>query len=157
MAEGGTVNNIVLFGLDGDSVRLNQKLSTTPKLVYYFSSNGCPGCFEPVLFRLDSLGKKIGYENIIILAKFSNTRGLKVYWEDKPQQIPIYRVSENPGLFYSNLDYEYAYSFLLSNNGIARKFIVTDKSNTLFIENYFGLIFEYFQNIKFPIHQKTAL
>ena len=63
MAEGGTVNNIVLFGLDGDSVRLYEKLRTTPKLMYYFSANGCPGCFEPVLFRLDSLGKKIGYEN----------------------------------------------------------------------------------------------
>lgn len=143
MAESGIVNNIMLYTLEGDSIQLQEKLSSIPKLVYYFSSNGCPGCFEPVIFQLNTLGKKIGYENILILAKFSNNRNLKSYWSDKPKKMSIYRIDESLGLFYSP-DYDYAYAFLLNHNMNARKFIVTDKSNVSYSNNYFDLLVEYF-------------
>lgn len=143
MAESEIVNNVMLYSIEGDSIPLQETLSTIPKLIYYFSSNGCPGCFEPIISQLDTLGQKIGYENILILAKFSNNRNLKSYWSDKPQHIPIYRVNENLGLFYSP-DYDYAYAFLLSHNMNVRKFIVTDKSNVTCSDNYFDLIVEYF-------------
>jgi hypothetical protein len=147
-AEGNKVRDLMLFDLDGDSIHLHEKLSENPKVFYYFPENGCPSCFEPILLKLDSIGMKIGRDNIIILAKFSSNRRLNAYWIDKPREIPIYRIRENLVFPHLSDDHDYAYAFLLDNRMVVHKFILTDKSNVEFSDNYFNHIIKYFQALE---------
>lgn len=147
MAEGEMLKNLSLYDINGDSCRLEEQLSPHPKLVYFFSENGCPGCFEPVLFKLDELGKKIGYDHILVLARFTNKRGFKTYWSDKPQQLPVFRVDKHLQLFYAHVNYDYACAFLLNNDRRIRKYVITDKSNVPITNEYFALMENYFKSL----------
>lgn len=117
LAEDMTVQNISLYNINNnDSCRLTSKLANKYKLIYYFSNKGCPGCHEPIILKLDEIGKKIGYDKIIILANFETKRHLNTYWLNKPSLLLIHRISNDLGLFNILDDSHYAYAFLLNSD-----------------------------------------
>lgn len=146
IAEGEKARNVELYDMQGKVAgTLKDYVAGESKLIYYFSNRGCVGCYEPVLYKLDSLVKKIGKEHLLVLADFPNRRTLDVYWSEKQMDLPIYRVHEDLGLFRSLTDAHYAYAFLTDKNLVARKFIITDKSNVGFSDAYFTLLTDYWK------------
>lgn len=146
IAEGEVAHNVKLYGTDGkEAGTLKDHLSAEPTLIYFFSNQGCAGCYEPVLYKLDSLVNKIGKEHLLVLAEFPNRRTMEVYGLEKHVDLPVYRIQEELGLFRSLTDMHYAYAFLMDKDLVARKFIITDKSNIDFSDAYFALLTDYWK------------
>ena len=80
-AEGRSVDNYTLYSADGDSCKL-QDVCKEKKLVYYLSEQGCQICYQPFLEKLNDLADKIGKENIVVIAKFSEKRVFKLFLQD---------------------------------------------------------------------------
>lgn len=141
IAEGEMARNVRLYDTDGkEAGTLKDHLAGESKLIYFFSVQGCAGCYEPVLYKLDSLVNRIGRNRLLVLAEFPNKRTMDVYGMEKHPDLPVYRIQEDLGLFRSLTDSHYAYAFLTDKTLIARKFIITDKSNVDFSNAYFDLL-----------------
>lgn len=146
IAEGETARNVKLYDTAGkEAGTLQEHLSEEPKLIYFFSNQGCAGCYEPVLYKLDSLVNNIGKKHLLVLGEFPNRQTMDVYGLEKYPNLPIYRIGEELGLFHSLTDSHYAYAFLMDKNRVARKFIITDKSNVDFSDAYFSLLTDYWK------------
>lgn len=144
IAEGEIARNVKLYDVEGkEAGSLQKQLSSEPKLIFFFSNRGCAGCYEPVLYKLDKWVEKIGKEHLLVLADFPNQRTMDVYWSEKRMDLPIYRIQEDLDLVRSLNDSHYAYAFLMDQSRVARKFIITDKSNVSFSDAYFDLLGDY--------------
>lgn len=146
-AENCLINNIKLYNRDNKELFLQNILSHSPQFIYYFSEKGCTGCFEPFLYKLDSLSNSIGSDNIIVISEFSNNRSFKKFIENKFNKINIYRTKEKLGII-NIQDYEYAYAFLTDSNRKAHKVIITDKSNVDFTDEYLKYTIDFFKYIE---------
>lgn len=141
-AEDMEINNVTLIGKDDKKIPLYDLLTDTPKLIYYFSTSGCTGCYEPVLLKLDSISKVIGEDKILIVSDIPSKRIFESFIDGKFEHINLYRINEKFNLVKSP-DYEFAYAFLLDKRAIAHKVIITDKSNVDFTDAYFASFIEF--------------
>lgn len=146
-AENQTVENIKLYSKNNKNIFLSDIVSNSPKLIFYYSEKGCSACYEPFLYRLDSISNSIGIENIIVISDFSNHRSFTVATKNKFNNLNIYRTEEKIKII-NDKEYNYAYSFLIKSDMIANKVIITDKSNTNISNEYLNYMIEYFKRIK---------
>lgn len=152
-AENQQVDNVKLYDKNNKELFLQDLLSNRPKLIYYYSEKSCTGCFEPFLYKLDSISNYLETENIIIISNFSNYRSLKASIKNKYKNINIYRTEEKIKIIDTS-DYDYAYAFLIKANREAHKIIITDKINTDFTNEYLNYIADYFKYIHTTQHGK---
>ena len=145
-AENKNVTNVELYDCNNKNIFLADILSNRPKLIYYYSEKGCLGCYEPFLYKLDSLSNSIGSDNIIVISDFSNHRSFMVSMNNKFKHLNIYRTKEKLEII-SNKENDYAYAFLIESDMKAHKVIITDKSNTDFTSEYLNYMIEYFKHV----------
>lgn len=145
-AENQEIKNIIIYDKENKELPISDILSNHSKLIYYYSEKGCNGCFEPFLYKLDSISNFIGKNNIIVISDFPNYRIFKASTENKLKNINIYRVSEKLELIKSQ-EHEFAYAFLMKSDRKAHKVIITDKINTDFTNEYLSYIGEYFKQM----------
>lgn len=141
-AENMKINNITLTGKNDKETPLYNLLTDEPKLIYYFSTDGCTGCYEPILFKLDSISKIVGEDKILIISDIPSKRIFESFIDGKFEHINLYRINEKFNLV-KNPDYEFAYAFLLDKRAIAYKVIITDKNNVDFTNAYFTSFVEF--------------
>ena len=145
-AENQEIKDIMIYDKENKELPISDMLSNHSKLIYYYSEKGCNGCFEPFLYKLNSISNSIGKNNIIVISDFPNYRTFKASVGDKFKNIDIYRISERPELIKAQ-DHEYAYAFLMKSDRRAHKVIITDKINTDFTNEYLSYLSEYFKQM----------
>lgn len=143
-AEGRSVDNYTLYSADGDSCKL-QDVCKEKKLVYYLSEQGCQICYQPFLEKLNDLADKIGKENIVVIAKFSEKRVFKLFLQDLDFEM-------KPAVYQCRTDFDiypeyndYAMAFLLAKDLVIDNICITDKSNTKLSGDYLKLIEKEFE------------
>lgn len=145
-AENKYVSNVELYDRYNNKQLLSDVLSDQPKLLYFFSEKGCSGCYEPFLYKLDSLGYALGAHNIIVVSDYHNYRSFTSVVNNKYNNINLYRTDGKIQIV-SDKEYDYAYAFLINSNRKAEKVIITDKYNVKFTDEYLLYISEYFKHI----------
>ena len=73
--ENKVMENIKLVGVDNTIIRICEIIKAKT-LVYRFSNRSCSPCVENDIMELKKLGSTIGYDNIIIISDYDNTRSL---------------------------------------------------------------------------------
>lgn len=152
-AENQEVKNIALYDKDNKKVFISDILSNHSKLIYYYSETGCSSCFEPFLYKLDSITNLIGKDNIIVISDYANYRTFKASVNDKFKHINIYRITQKLDMIKTH-DNDYAYAFLMKSDRKAHKVIITDKINTDFTDEYISYMTEYFKQMDMMIKSR---
>lgn len=144
-AEGDTLDNYILYTLDGDSCWIKD-LCIKKKIVYYFSEQSCQICYLPFLKKINDLSKKIGRENILVIGKFSKKRSFQLFLQDLDFKIDIdiFRTVKDFNIYPEYNDY--AQAFLLKKDLVIDNICITDKSNKEQSDNYLKIIEKNFLN-----------
>ncbi|TSA32387.1 MAG: hypothetical protein D4R64_16250 [Porphyromonadaceae bacterium] len=84
-----TLRDLYLTDLNNDTVPI-KSLVTSSKLIYRFSNQSCSACVADDIKYLRELGDSIGYQNIIIISDYENTRLLNIFRNSTGINFPCY-------------------------------------------------------------------
>ncbi len=91
------LNNLSLINIKSEEVSLCEVI-TAPTLVLKISANSCPPCVKDNLKTLKQLGEVIGFDKIMIITDYENSRMLNLLKSENSIFSPCYATSENLGI-----------------------------------------------------------
>jgi hypothetical protein len=77
--ESDSLHNIIVQDYNGDKNKLISFIGNHSKLVFWFPNFGCQSCLDEELFFLKDALKKISDNDIVVISKFDNLKGLKLF------------------------------------------------------------------------------
>jgi len=122
----------------GKKYKIKEKLSTK-KLIFRYSELQCNLCVEKQIIYLKKYKDKIGIDNILILADYSNLRNLIIFKRVNSLDIPVYNLSKKMSLELEKKDLPYF--FVVDNSLIAKDYFIPIKEIKNYTDNYLNTMY----------------
>jgi len=90
--EAKSIKNLEVSNIAGERRYLAEIINQDYKIVFSYTALQCDICIDSILHDLIRIGKKIGNENIIILASYVKKREAAIFLKEKNINIPFYFV-----------------------------------------------------------------
>lgn len=135
---------LILTDEKGVEYSIKDKLNTK-KIVFRYSELQCNVCVEKQIGSLKKYKDKIGIDNILILADYSNYRNLILFKRMNSLDIPVYNLSEKMSLELEKKDLPYF--FIADNSLIAKDYFIPIKEIKNYTDNYLSTMYiKHFKN-----------
>ena len=135
---------LILTDEKGTEYKIKEKLNTK-KIVFRYSELQCNVCVEKQIESLKKYKDKIGIDNILILADYSNYRNLILFKRMNSLDIPVYNLSKKLSLELEKKDLPYF--FILDNSLIAKDYFIPIKEIKNYTDNYLNIMYtKHFKN-----------
>lgn len=131
-------NELMLTDEKGKTCKLTEKLNRK-KLIFRYSELQCNVCIEQQIASLKKYKNKIGTDNILILADYSNFRNLIVFKRINSLDIPIYNLSKKMPLERERINIPYF--FIADNTLIAKDYFIPIKEIKNYTDNYLNTMY----------------
>ncbi|MCF8360972.1 MAG: hypothetical protein K9H26_19645 [Prolixibacteraceae bacterium] len=133
-----------LTGENNSELRLSEITNSNYTLIFRYNEFTCSDCIYKEMGNLKELAKKIGTQNIIILASYKNQRDLYVTKRVNEINLPVYNIPHN------SLDniidsYNIPYMFIIDKDLGPHNLFIPNRYFISSTEEYFRDILKYFQ------------
>lgn len=122
----------------GNIFRIKEKLNTK-KIIFRYSELQCNVCVEKQIQSLKRYKDKIGVDNILIIADYSNFRNLIVFKKINSLDIPVYNLSKKMSLEIEKKDIPYF--FIADNSLVAKDYFIPIKEIKNYTDNYLNTMY----------------
>jgi|GEM_PF-2928852 len=145
--EGCQLSDIFVNNTDNMSVRLTSIIDK-PKLIYRFSNLSCRICVENDLRILKALADSIGIDKIVVIAKFSNVRDLKIYKENEELSYQCYNYKDELNIAVEKKAINYSPYFIILDHKLIVNFACTSSPQSSINDPFFKRIKMFYRQLE---------
>jgi hypothetical protein len=122
-----------------------KEMLTRKKIVFRYSELQCNVCVENQITSLKKYKDKIGVDNILILADYTNFRNLILFKRLNALDIAVYSLSKKMNI---ELEEEnFPYFFIVDNSLVAKDYFIPIKEIKNYTDNYLNTMYiKHFRN-----------
>jgi hypothetical protein len=136
-------SNTVLLDESDNIVFLKQLVDKKPKLIFKYSTLNCNVCVDEQISLLKEASKKIGSENIIILANYNSPKELSQFARMNQINFKVFNLRN---VEFTAIDKGLPYYFILDESISLKLLFIPIKGDTFLTQKYFDKISgRYFQ------------
>lgn len=135
----------IITDINNKKYRVADIIENAPKVIFFFNEFNCLKCIESELSHINKYIDKIGVDNILIFAKYSNLRDLYLFNQTNNLALQIFQIEE--GLVCPTIEeLNMPFVFIIDNGAQIKDIYIPEKSLHQFSTMYYNTIYEKYFN-----------
>ena len=129
--------DIVFTTIDNKKIKLKELINKHPKLVFRFSERNCNSCIEFVLEEIEKFSKRVGKNNIAIIASYKDLKNLLLFKDTYKCDFEIYNLDN---FQFSIEELNLPFLFVIDDQYFSRAVFTPDSQFPVLLDNYLSSI-----------------